>query len=54
MAGSLDEVDQVEVAVMSVLQFLPGMRVAVAADNTAFDSYNRCEPSAPIGFLVCS
>lgn len=41
IAGSLDEVDEVEVAVMSVLQFLPGMRVAVAADNAAFDSYDR-------------
>lgn len=46
MAGSLDEVDRVEVAVMSVLQFLPGMRVAVAADDAAFDAYDRCEPYA--------
>lgn len=41
VAGHLDEVDQVEVAVMSFLQFLPGMTVAVAADNEGFDAYGR-------------
>lgn len=48
IAGSLDEIDQVEVAVMSVLQFLPGMTVAVAADNAAFDAYDRCETKTTI------
>ena len=41
VAGHLNEVDHVEVAVMSVLQFLPGMTVAVAADNEGFDAYQR-------------
>ena len=41
IAGDVEEVDQVEVAVMSVLQFLPGMRVAVATDNAGFHAYQR-------------
>ena len=41
IAGGVNEVDQVEVAVMSVLEFLPGMTVAVAADNAAFHTYQR-------------
>ena len=40
-AGDQNEVDQVEVAVRSVLQFVPGMRVAVAADDAGFHSYQR-------------
>lgn len=54
VSGHLDEVDQVEVAVMSVLQFLPGMRVAVAADSAGFDAYDRYEPGfdPEISFLV--
>ena len=41
IAGDEHDVDQVEVAVKSVLQFLPGMRVAVAADAAGFDEYQR-------------
>lgn len=39
IAGDVNEVDQVEVAVKSVLQFLPGMTVAVAADSARFHAY---------------
>lgn len=41
IAGDVDEVDQVKVAVMSVLEFVPGMRVAVAAESEGFHSYQR-------------
>lgn len=42
VSGQAAEVDQVEVTVMSILQFVPGMRVAIAteADGVAdFDMY---------------
>lgn len=41
IGGDVNEVEKVEVAVMSVLQFLPGMTVAVATDSTGFHAYQR-------------
>eukprot|EP00904_Undaria_pinnatifida_P010718 jgi/Undpi1/6777/HiC_scaffold_21.g09255.m2 len=46
-AGEVNEVERVEVAVMSVLQFLPGMTVAVAADTEGFDAYERAVGGLP-------
>lgn len=43
IAGEANEVNGVEVAVKSVLQFFPGMTVAVAADNAGFHAYQRWE-----------
>ena len=43
IAGEANEVNGVEVAVKSVLQFFPGMTVAVAADYAGFHAYQRWE-----------
>ena len=43
IAGDANEVDQVEMAVTSVLHFIPGMTVAVATDNAGFHAYQRWE-----------
>ena len=36
-----DDVRQVEVTVMSILQFVPGIRVAIAAEENGFDAFKR-------------
>ena len=43
IVGDENEVDQVEMAVTSVLHFIPGMTVAVATDNAGFHAYQRWE-----------
>lgn len=60
VSGQAAEVDQVEVTVMSILQFVPGMRVAIAteADGVAnFDMYVftvRCLISTYlVGIFLC-
>ena len=42
VAGTESEVDQLEVTVMSILEFLPGVRVAIAAEDGSVDAYQRC------------
>lgn len=42
VAGRADEVEQWEVAVTSILLFVPGMRIAVAAEADGVDAYQRC------------
>lgn len=39
VAGTGAHVDQVEVTVTSILEFLPGVRVAIAAEADAVDAY---------------
>lgn len=41
VAGTASQVDQLEVTVTSVLEFRPGVRVAVAAEHDALDAYRR-------------
>ncbi len=41
VAGTASQVDQLEVTVSSMLEFLPGVRVAVAAEHDALDAYRR-------------
>ncbi|CAM9350086.1 unnamed protein product [Scytosiphon promiscuus] len=41
VAGRADEVDEWTVTVKSILQFAPGVRVAVAVEDDAFDLYHR-------------
>ncbi|CAB1103554.1 unnamed protein product [Ectocarpus sp. CCAP 1310/34] len=43
VAGTASQVDEIEVTVSSVLEFVPGMRVAVAAEADAVDAYERCD-----------
>ena len=42
VAGRPGDLSQVEVTVSSVLQFIPGVRVAVAAMDDSLDAYERC------------
>lgn len=42
VAGTESQVEQVEVTVTSILEFLPGMRVAIAAKDDSVDTYRRC------------
>lgn len=42
IAGRASEVDMWEVTVLSILEFIPGMRVAVAAEADGFKDYERC------------
>lgn len=42
VAGTEAQLDQLEVTVTSILEFLPGMRVAIAAEDDAVDAYRRC------------
>lgn len=42
ISGRAAEVDQVEVTVMSILQFVPGMRVAIATEADGVDVFERC------------
>lgn len=41
VAGTAYHLDQLEVTVTSILEFQPGMRVAVAAQEDAVDEYRR-------------
>lgn len=41
VSGRAADVDQVEVTVMSILQFVPGMRVAVATEADSVDAFER-------------
>ncbi len=41
IAGRAEEVDEWAVTVTSILQFAPGMRVAVAVEEDAVDAYKR-------------
>lgn len=41
VAGTESEVDQLEVTVTSILEFLPGARVAIAAEDDALDAFRR-------------
>lgn len=41
-AGGPDEVKQMDVSVQSVLDFVPGVRIAVAADVGTLEVYQRC------------
>lgn len=41
IAGNADTVDQLEVTVTSILQFVPGMRVAVAVEAESLETYRR-------------
>lgn len=36
-----DDVHQVEVTVMSILQFVPGIRIVIAAEENGFDAFKR-------------
>ncbi|CAN0159174.1 unnamed protein product, partial [Ectocarpus sp. 8 AP-2014] len=47
VAGTAFQVDQIEVTVSSVLEFVPGMRVVVAAEADAVDAYERAVGSLP-------
>lgn len=42
LAGRAGDLDRLEVTVASILQFVPGMRVAVAAADNSLDAYERC------------
>lgn len=41
VSGQAAEVDQVEVTVMSILQFVPGMRIAIATEADGVDIFER-------------
>lgn len=41
VTGTESQVDQLEVIVTSILEFLPGMRVAIAAEDDAVDAYQK-------------
>lgn len=41
VAGTESEVDQLEVTVTSILEFVPGIRVAIAAEEGSVDAYQR-------------
>ncbi|CAM9164100.1 unnamed protein product [Ectocarpus sp. 6 AP-2014] len=47
VAGTASQVDQIEVTVSSVLEFVPGMRVVVAAEADAVDVYERAVGGLP-------
>lgn len=42
LAGRAGDLDRLEATVASILQFVPGMRVAVAAAENSLDEYERC------------
>lgn len=41
IGGRAGEVEQTRVTVESILEFMPGMRVAVAVEPESFDAYDR-------------
>ena len=43
LGGKAGEVEQTRVTVESILEFMPGMRIAVAVEPDCFDAYDRCE-----------
>eukprot|EP00752_Nemacystus_decipiens_P007288 g6521.t1 len=47
VAGTESQLDQVEVTVTSILEFLPGMRVAIAAEDDAVEAYRRTVGDLP-------
>ena len=42
VAGRQDDLGHLEVTVRSIVQFVPGMRVVVAAADDCLDVYERC------------
>lgn len=41
IGGSADELEQTTITVESIIEFMPGMRVAVAVEPDSFDAYDR-------------
>lgn len=41
IGGNADELEQTSITVESILEFMPGMRVAVATEPDSFDAYDR-------------
>lgn len=41
LAGGADELEQIDVSVQSVMDFVPGVRVAVAANDESLGAYER-------------
>lgn len=52
VSGGAAEVDQVEVTVMSILQFVPGMRVAIATEADGVDDFEMYVLLCGVALLI--
>lgn len=49
IAAGSDEVEQTDVTIQSILEFVPGMRIALATESDSVDEYRRYVPALSMG-----